>query len=134
MAERLESWKEIAAYLGREVRTVQRWALARSLPVHRLPGGGRRPRVFSLKSEIDAWMKAGAEPPREDVASVAVLPFQNLAGDVQDQYFGDGLADDVINALVRIPGLRVTARTSSFAFTARGQDVRQIGAKLGRRG
>jgi TolB-like protein/Flp pilus assembly protein TadD len=130
VAERLESWKEIAAYLGREVRTVQRWALARSLPVHRLPGGGRRPRVFSLKSEIDAWMRAGVESPREDGASVAVLPFQNLAGDVRDQYFGDGLADDVINALVRIPGLRVTARTSSFAFTARGQDVRKIGSKL----
>jgi TolB-like protein len=130
VGERLESWKEIAAYLGREVRTVQRWAFARSLPVHRLPGGGRRPRVFSLKSEIDAWMRAGDEEPRRDLVSVAVLPFKNLAGDIQDQYFGDGLADDVINALVRIPGLHVTARTSSFAFTACGQDVRKIGAKL----
>ena len=126
MGERLDSWKDIAAYLGREVRTVQRWAVARSLPIHRVPGGSR-PRVFSHKAEIDAWMQA---EPRDEPESVAVLPFLNLAGAPADQYFGDGLADDVINALVRIPGLRVTARTSSFAFTDRGQDVRQIGAKL----
>jgi TolB-like protein len=134
VGERLDSWKDIAAYVGREVRTVQRWALARKFPVHRLPGGGSRPRVFSHKTEIDAWMRAGplqASQPRDDVASVAVLPFVNLAGEVEGQYFGDGLSDDVINALVRVPGLRVTARTSSFAFTERGGDVRQIGAKLG---
>jgi serine/threonine-protein kinase len=131
VGERLDSWKDIAVYLGREVRTVQRWAVARSLPVHRLPSGGNRPRVYSHKAEIDAWMRAGAQEPRADAASVAVLPFLNLAGTPEDQYFGDGLADDVINALVRVPGLRVTARTSSFAFSGRGQDVRQIGAELG---
>jgi serine/threonine-protein kinase len=131
VGERLESWKEIAAYLDREVRTVQRWATTRGLPVHRLPGGGRRPRVFSLKSEVDRWLRAGAPEARGDVPSVAVLPFQNLGGRTEGQYFGDGLADDVINALVRIPGLRVTARTSSFAFTARGQDVREVGRRLG---
>jgi hypothetical protein len=54
---RLNSWKAIAAYLGREVRTVQRWAKGRDLPVHRLPGGAR-PRVFALKPEIDAWLRA----------------------------------------------------------------------------
>ena len=131
MGERLDSWKDIAVYLDREVRTVQRWAVARGLPVHRLPGGGNRPRVYSHKAEIDAWMQAGAREPRADAVSVAVLPFLNLAGAPEDQYFGDGLADDVINALVRVPGLRVTARTSSFAFTGRGKDVRQIGAELG---
>ncbi len=129
MADRLDSWKDIAAYLGREVRTVQRWALARRLPVHRLPGGDR-PRVYSLKSEIDAWMRHSKES-SEPAVSVAVLPFLNLAGGREGQYFGDGLADDIINALVRVPGLRVTARTSSFAFTARGHDVRRIGAQLG---
>ena len=131
MGERLDSWKDIAVYLGREVRTVQRWAVARSLPVHRHPGGGSRPRVFSYKAEIDAWMQTGTPERRDDSVSVAVLPFLNLAGAPEDQYFGDGLADDVINALVRVPGLRVTARTSSFAFTRRGQDVGEIGAKLG---
>ncbi len=58
MDDRLDSWKEIAAYLGREVRTVQRWAKSGHLPVHRIPGG-ERPRVFALKVEIDAWLGAG---------------------------------------------------------------------------
>ncbi|MGW8281807.1 MAG: tetratricopeptide repeat protein, partial [Gemmatimonadota bacterium] len=61
---------------------------------------------------------------------MAVLPFVNLAGDLADQTFGDGLADDVINELVRIPGLRVIARTSSFAVGGE-RDVREIGAQLG---
>ncbi len=130
MAQRLDSWKEIATYLGREVRTAQRWALARGLPVHRLPGGDR-PRVFSTKSEIDAWIRDGAGEPAPEGVSVAVLRFLNLAGGKEDQYFADGLADDVIDALVRIPGLRVIARTSSFAFTSKEDDVRRIGVELG---
>jgi excisionase family DNA binding protein len=61
--ERLDSWKEIAAYLGRKVRTVQRWANTRHLPVHRIPGG-ERPRVFALKAEIDAWLEASGRDPQ----------------------------------------------------------------------
>jgi excisionase family DNA binding protein len=53
--DRLESWKEIAAYLGRDLRTVMRWEKERSLPVHRVPGGGRAV-VYAYRSEIDAWM------------------------------------------------------------------------------
>jgi len=128
--ERLESWKEIAAYLDREVRTVQRWAAERGLPVHRLPGGVR-PRVFAVASDVDAWLGAGGLSRTAEPVSVAVLPFLNLAGGPGDQYFGDGLADDIINALVRIPGLRVIARTSSFVFTDRGRDVHEIGRRLG---
>ncbi len=52
--ERLESWKEIAAYLNRDARTVQRWERTRGLPVHRLPGG-KLPRIYALRSELDAW-------------------------------------------------------------------------------
>ena len=129
MDERLNSWKAIAAYLGREVRTAQRWAQSRGLPVHRLPGG-TRPRVFALRSEIDAWL--ASEPHRRDrCVSIAVLPFLNLTGAPQGRSFGDGLADDLINELVRIPGLRVIARTSSFAFGDGDRDVREIGARLG---
>jgi serine/threonine-protein kinase len=86
--------------------------------------------VYALKSELDLWL--GTAPPETDAPpSVAVLPFANLAGDKENQYFGDGLADDIINALTRISGLRVTARTSSFAFRGKEQDVREIGAALG---
>lgn len=130
MAERLESWKEIAAYLGREVRTVQRWAAERGLPVHHLPGGAR-PRVFAIRAELDAWLGAASPSSRPGAVSVAVLPFLPLSGSAEDQWFGDGLADDIINALVRVPGLRVIARTSSFVFTERGRDVHEIGRRLG---
>ncbi|MCG6989485.1 MAG: hypothetical protein LJF06_15080 [Gemmatimonadetes bacterium] len=130
MEERLNSWKAIAVYLGREVRTVQRWAKDRDLPVHHVPGGAR-PRVFALKSEIDAWLTRSGNEARDRGVSVAVLPFVNLTGDEGDRLFGDGLADDLINELVRIPDLRVIARTSSFAFGDGGRDVREIGARLG---
>ena len=53
---------------------------------------------------------------RERTTSIAVLPFVNLSADVENQYFSDGLAEDVINALTRLPGLRVASRTSSFRF------------------
>ena len=55
---RLDSWKEVAAYLGRDVRTVQRWEKTDGLPVHRVPGGKSRS-VFASSSELDAWMAAG---------------------------------------------------------------------------
>jgi TolB-like protein len=129
MGDRLDSWKDIAAYLNREVRTVQRWSSSRRLPVHRLPGG-EKPRVYALKSEIDEWLQTGRRGVAAQIPSVAVLPFANLGGDEND-HFGDGLADDIINALTRMRGLRVTARTSSFAFRGKEGDVREIGDRLG---
>jgi hypothetical protein len=53
--ERLDSWKEIAAYLGRDLRTVRRWEKEKGLPVHRVPGGERQA-VFAYRAEIDAWL------------------------------------------------------------------------------
>jgi serine/threonine-protein kinase len=127
--ERRDSWKDIAAYLGRDVRTVQRWEGERRLPVHRLPGGDK-PRVYALTSELDAWLRTTPAEEREP-ASIAVLPFAILSEEKESEYFGDGLADDILNALTRVPGLRVSARTSSFAFRSTPQDVREIGARLG---
>jgi len=129
VSERLDSWKDIAAYLRRDIRTTQRWALSRGLPVRRVPGGNK-PRVFALKSEIDEWLSADGAGPTA-VPSIAVLPFVNLSGDPKDECFGDGLVDDVIDSLARLPDLRVTARTSSFAFRDAHQDVREIGSRLG---
>src|ERR1700685_4384659 len=57
---RLDSWKEIAAYLGRGERTAKRWESERSLPVHRLPGGGRGS-VYALAAELDEWLKSGRD-------------------------------------------------------------------------
>ena len=62
--------------------------------------------------------------------SVAVLPFANMSRDPDDEYFSDGLAEEVINLLAHVPGLKVTARTSSFAFRGKEQDIRRIAESL----
>ena len=64
------------------------------------------------------------------IPSLAVLPFANLSADKENEYFSDGLAEDIIDALTQVPGLRVMARTSAFAFRGKEQDVREIGARL----
>ena len=62
--------------------------------------------------------------------SIAVLPFTNMSSDKENEYFSDGLAEEIINALTAISGLRVTARTSAFAFRGKEQDIRGIGETL----
>ncbi|MBV8903615.1 MAG: tetratricopeptide repeat protein [Acidobacteriia bacterium] len=63
-------------------------------------------------------------------ASIAVLPFLNLSAAADTDYFSDGLTEELIHVLAQIPGLRVIARTSAFAFKGRHEDVRDIGTKL----
>jgi adenylate cyclase len=63
--------------------------------------------------------------------SIAILPFENLSGDPQQDYFGDALSEEIINALTRVQGLLVTARTSSFAFKGKSVTVQDIGSQLG---
>jgi len=62
--------------------------------------------------------------------SIAVLPFANLSADKEQEYFCDGMAEEIINALTRVEGLRVVARTSAFSFKDRKLDVREIGRRL----
>ncbi len=63
--------------------------------------------------------------------SIAVLPFANMSRDPDDEYFSDGLADEIINALAQVPGLKVIARTSAFAFKGKNDDIRRIADTLG---
>jgi len=63
--------------------------------------------------------------------SVAVLPFVNMSSDPEQEYFSDGITEEIINALVKIPGLSVPARTSVFGFKGHQGDVRNIGEQLG---
>ena len=63
--------------------------------------------------------------------SIAVLPFVNMSSDADNEYFSDGITEEIINALTAIKHLKVTARTSSFAFKGRATDVRSIGQQLG---
>jgi TolB-like protein len=63
-------------------------------------------------------------------ASVAVIPFANHTGDPSKEYFSDGMAEELINALAHVPGLNVPSRTSSFAYKGRNTDIRQIARDL----
>lgn len=62
--------------------------------------------------------------------SIAVLPFANMSGDKENDYFSDGLAEEILNALAKISGLNVIARTSSFAFRGKEQDITKIAETL----
>ena len=63
--------------------------------------------------------------------SVAVLPFVNMSNDIDNEYFCDGITEEIINALTKIDKLKVIARTSSFAFKGKDIDIRKIGGQLG---
>jgi TolB-like protein len=80
--------------------------------------------VTSAAASTD-WRGGAGEP------SIAVLPFANLSADKENEYFGDGLAEEVINALTRIRGVKVIARTSAFAFKGKNEDIRRIAEALG---
>ncbi len=198
---RLDSWKAIADYLGRDVRSVQRWELERGLPVRRIPGtkGG----VFAYVVEIDAWLNghrnapdANAKPQPDSGAAtsvhpaelpapgpyianssgwirikhvfpailllviavaagsyllvkkhphsapgpeltdtrpmLAVLPFANLSGDASQDYFADGLTEELITEIGRLDPahLGVIARTSSMQYKQTRKDVAEIGREL----
>jgi serine/threonine protein kinase/Tfp pilus assembly protein PilF len=81
-----------------------------------------------------AALRAGQPPVGLDqtpAPSVAVLPFANLSADPEQEYFCDGMAEEIITALTQIEDLRVIARTSAFAFKGKNEDIRDIGRKLG---
>ena len=95
---------------------------------------------FATVSEFAASLAAvrpattparGTTPPRRHPPSIAVLPFANMSGTPEDDYLCEGLAEEIINALVQVPGLRVIARTSSFAAARLGLDACEAGARLG---
>jgi serine/threonine-protein kinase len=93
----------------------------------------RYPSALEMANELKL-VRSGGEPPAphsEPVASVAVLPFQDLSPERDQEYFCDGVAEELINALTHVTGLRVVARTSSFSFKGQRTDAREIGRRLG---
>ncbi len=80
--------------------------------------------IVPTKKEIKTQRK-------EEVKSIAVLPFVNISNDPDNEYFSDGITEELLNVLAKVEGLQVTARTSSFAFKGRNEDIKQIGIQLG---
>jgi len=92
-----------------------------------------RPGVRSSPSDEAMRAKLDAVPPASDiraVPSIAVLPLVNLSRDPDQEYFADGLAEELLNLLAKVPGLHVAGRTSSFSFKGKNEDLRAIGQKL----
>jgi adenylate cyclase len=75
--------------------------------------------------------RISAAPPLPDKPSIAVLPFENLSGDPEQEYFADGMVEEIITALSRFKWLFVIARNSSFTFKGRAVDVKEVGRRLG---
>ncbi len=69
--------------------------------------------------------------PLPDKPSIAVLPFQNMSGDPEQEYFADGMVEEIITALSRFKSLFVIARNSSFTFKGRAVDIKEVGRRLG---
>jgi adenylate cyclase len=92
----------------------------------------RRVRVYRVATGRSAEAaKATSALPLPDKPSIAVLPFANMSGDSEQEFFADGIAEDMITALSRYPSLFVIARNSSFTFKGRTVDVKQVGRELG---
>jgi adenylate cyclase len=100
-------------------------------PVKNIARPVRVYRVRNVSTAMKAPTGADRPMPLPDKPSIAVLPFNNLSGDPEQDYFADGIAEDLITELSRIRWLLVTARNSTFTYKGRAIDVRQIGRDLG---
>jgi len=89
--------------------------------------------VGEVREQTDGAADAAANLPASSTgtASIAVLPFTNMSGDPEQDYFADGVVEDIITALSRCSGLTVIARNSSFTYKGKAVDVRQVGRDLG---
>jgi len=83
----------------------------------------------------DKFMLGPNQPIVEDAKagpiSIAVLPFINMSSDTEQEYFSDGITEELLNTLAKVPGLMVAARTSVFSYKGKNMDVREIGSELG---
>ena len=133
--DRLDSWKEIAAHLNRDIRTLFRWEAQEKLPVYRHLHK-QRSSVYAYRSELDAW-RTNRQPRRSAAhkrrVMLAVLPFTDLGTDHEHSYFNDGMTEELIAQLGRLSPdrLGVIARTSIMQFKGTTRRLAAIGSELG---
>jgi eukaryotic-like serine/threonine-protein kinase len=89
-----------------------------------------REAVERLRREISSGLNSGTEAGATAEASIAVLPFTNMSADPENEFFADGITEEIINALTKIDELRVAARTSAFSFKGKHVDLRIVGERL----
>ena len=107
--------------------------LIRTLPRRglRFVGAVFEAQQFVASTEANTLPRQGNALSLPDKPSIAVLPFTNLSGDPEQDYFADGIVEEIITALSRFSGLFVIARNSSFTYKGRAVDVKQVGRELG---
>ena len=90
-------------------------------------------RAFAVRAGASSALsdRLSAAPPLPDKPSIAVLPFENMSGDPEQEYFADGMVEDIITALSRFKSLFVIARNSSFTFKGKAVDIKEVGRRLG---
>jgi adenylate cyclase len=90
-------------------------------------------RAFAVRAGASSALsdRLSPAPPLPDKPSIAVLPFENMSGDPEQEYFADGMVEDIITALSRFHWLFVIARNSSFTFKGKAVDVKEVGRRLG---
>src|SRR5215469_2491945 len=100
--------------------------------IQTIPGRGYRftAPVTRVAAAASALLPSGP-PPLPDKPSLAVMPFQNMSADPEQEYFVDGMVEEIITALSRITWLFVIARNSSFTYKGQAVDVKQVGRELG---
>lgn len=90
-------------------------------------------RAFAVRAGASSELsvRLSAAPPLPSKPSIAVLPFENMSGDPEQEYFADGMVEDIITALSRFKSLFVIARNSSFTFKGKAVDIKEVGRRLG---
>jgi TolB-like protein/Flp pilus assembly protein TadD len=164
--DRLDSWKEIAAYLNCSERTVRRWE-KEGLPVHR-HAHKKKAAIYAYKAEVDAWWRNGDDRLKAmtyagwwkrpwlvalgllillvgvgwklrllqpglraaHIRSIAVLPLVNLSGDPEQEYFADGITEQLTTDLGQISALRVISRTSAMHYKGTNKKLPEIAREL----
>src|SRR5437763_380354 len=121
--------KSIQQRTGRRVGavTIALAVLAAGLFVYQVVGRDRWARRFNLETAEGG--RPGGAPIPADQKSIAVLPFVTMSADKNDEYLSDGMTEELINVLAKVPGLRVPGRTSCFAF--KGKNEENIFHKVG---
>ncbi len=108
-------------------------ALART-PVDRHPTAAQFAEALGLSRDsgsLSYRTPPDAQKPAPTHQAIAVLPLANMSADPENEYFADGMTEEIINALAKVPGLQVASRSSCFSFKGKEVDVRQVGEKLG---
>jgi adenylate cyclase len=108
-----------------DMRVSTGWACQRPEDAHRLKS------FMRIAAGLEEPAKAQPALALPDKPSIAVLPFQNMSGDPEQEYFADGMVEDIITALSRFKSLFVIARNSSFTYKGRAVDIKQVGRELG---